>query len=321
MNISLILGHPRTDSFCHAIAAVAAEAARENGHVIALHDLYAERFEPLVTAEELRTRKSDDPLVERHCAELSQADGLIVVHPNWWGSPPAIVKGWIDRVIRPGVAYDLVAGAGGARTEHVGRLRVRRALVFNPSDTPAEVERDRFGNTLGILWQDYVAALSGIPGSSGSRSASLERVRPRCVAPGSRMPARRSATGFHRIQRRRRSANHAMNKSKAPPPRANFAKRLLVHTSLAFVLLVVSLVVGMLGYEYFERLSPLDAFLNTAMLLGGMGPVNPPVTPGGKLFAGLYALYAGLMFIVTAALLFTPILHRVLHRLDLGGKA
>jgi len=103
-------------------------------------------------------------------------------------------------------------------------------------------------------------------------------------------------------------------------PRAGFAKRLLFHASVALGVLVVSLGAGMLGYTYFEHLSLLDAFLNSAMLLGGMGPVNAPVTAGGKLFAGCYALYAGLVFIVTAALIFTPILHRVLHKFHWNTK-
>ncbi len=103
------------------------------------------------------------------------------------------------------------------------------------------------------------------------------------------------------------------SKKQAPLPGASFAKRLLGHLLAAFGLLVLSLGIGMLGYCYFENLSALDAFLNSAMLLGGMGPVNNPVTAGGKLFAGIYALYAGLVFIVTAALIFTPIVHRVLH--------
>jgi hypothetical protein len=102
-------------------------------------------------------------------------------------------------------------------------------------------------------------------------------------------------------------------KTQKPLQRASFAKRLLLHVLAALGLLGVSLGVGMLGYAYFEQLSALDAFLNAAMLLGGMGPVNLPVTPGGKLFAGCYALYAGLVFIVSAALIFTPIVHRVLH--------
>ncbi len=110
------------------------------------------------------------------------------------------------------------------------------------------------------------------------------------------------------------------SKIQPPLPRASFAKRLLLHISLAFGLLVVSLGIGMLGYGYFERLPMLDAFLNSAMLLGGMGPVNAPVTSGGKLFAGLYALYAGLVFIVTAALIFTPIAHRILHKFHWNSK-
>lgn len=76
----------------------------------------------------------------------------------------------------------------------------------------------------------------------------------------------------------------------------------------------------MIGYVSLEKLSWIDAFLNSAMLLGGMGPVNPPQTTSGKLFAGLYALYAGLVFIVTAALVFTPILHRVMHHLHWNEK-
>jgi hypothetical protein len=85
------------------------------------------------------------------------------------------------------------------------------------------------------------------------------------------------------------------------------------HGGGVLVLLAVSLAGGMLGYITFEHQSLLDAFLNAAMLLGGMGPVDLPKTPAGKFFAGCYALYAGLVFIVSAALLFTPVLHRLLH--------
>ena len=73
---------------------------------------------------------------------------------------------------------------------------------------------------------------------------------------------------------------------------------------------------GMAGYAYFESLGWRDAFLNAAMLLGGMGPVEAPQTPNGKIFAGLYALYSGLVFLVVAGLLFVPVLHRLLHRFD-----
>ncbi|HSV53656.1 MAG TPA: hypothetical protein VLJ57_16185 [Burkholderiaceae bacterium] len=103
-------------------------------------------------------------------------------------------------------------------------------------------------------------------------------------------------------------------KTQSPLPRAHFATRLLLHVSATLGLLAVSLGVGMLGYHRLEHLSWLDAFLNAAMLLGGMGPVNAPATAGGKLFAGVYALYAGLVFIVSAALIFTPVVHRLLHK-------
>jgi hypothetical protein len=110
------------------------------------------------------------------------------------------------------------------------------------------------------------------------------------------------------------------SKKQAPLASAGFAWRLFGHLLVALGLLGVSLALGMIGYVLFENLSWVDAFLNAAMLLGGMGPVNPPQTGAGKLFAGFYALYAGLVFIVTAALLFTPILHRLIHRFHWDEK-
>ena len=99
-----------------------------------------------------------------------------------------------------------------------------------------------------------------------------------------------------------------------PITRARFVHRLLGHASVVAGLLVASLAIGMTGYMGFEKLSWTDAFLETCMLLGGMGPVHAPVTEAGKLFAGFFALYGGLVFIAIAAVLFAPVLHRVLHR-------
>jgi hypothetical protein len=104
------------------------------------------------------------------------------------------------------------------------------------------------------------------------------------------------------------------SRKQRPIARAKFLRRFIAHLLVALGLLVFSLAIGMAGYEYFEDLPWRNAFLNSAMLLGGMGPVDPVKTDGGKLFAGIYALYAGLVFIVTAALVFTPVLHRVLHK-------
>jgi len=100
------------------------------------------------------------------------------------------------------------------------------------------------------------------------------------------------------------------------PPLATGAcvSRLSAHLAAAIGLLALSLALGMFGYIELEGMSAVDAFLNAAMLLGGMGPVDAPVTNAGKLFAGFYALYAGLVFIITAALIFTPIAHRILHK-------
>jgi hypothetical protein len=110
------------------------------------------------------------------------------------------------------------------------------------------------------------------------------------------------------------------SKTQRPLARPVFMRRLIIHTLIAIGLIAFSIAVGITGYMCFEQLSPLDAFLNAAMLLGGMGPVNAPVTDAGKLFAGLFALYAGLVFIVTAALLFTPLLHRLMHRFHWDDK-
>src|SRR2546425_4476332 len=85
-----------------------------------------------------------------------------------------------------------------------------------------------------------------------------------------------------------------------PLPPRRFVRRMADHVALAAVLVFVSLLVGMWGYEHYEHLPWRDAFLNTAMLLGGMGPVDPLHTNGGKVFAGVFALYAGVVFLVVA---------------------
>ena len=99
-----------------------------------------------------------------------------------------------------------------------------------------------------------------------------------------------------------------------PIPPLRFARRVLLHAAIALAVLVFSLALGIVGYEYFEHLAWRDAFLNAAMLMGGMGPVDAPHTDGGKVFAGLYALYAGLVFLAAAGLVLAPMLHRLLHK-------
>jgi hypothetical protein len=101
--------------------------------------------------------------------------------------------------------------------------------------------------------------------------------------------------------------------------RRAFAGRVAASFGAATALIAVSLLVGMIGYHALEGLAWIDAFVNAAMLLSGMGPLDPPKTWEGKLFAGLYALYSGLAVILAAGILFTPIVHRMLHRFHLEG--
>lgn len=96
--------------------------------------------------------------------------------------------------------------------------------------------------------------------------------------------------------------------------------RLLRSGVVALALVAVSLGIGMFGYHAFEGLNWLDAFLNASMLLGGMGPVNTPVTFGGKLFAGLYALYCGLVVVLVAGIILAPVAHRILHRFHMESR-
>ena len=93
-----------------------------------------------------------------------------------------------------------------------------------------------------------------------------------------------------------------------------YRRRLVAAGTVGLAMIAVSLAIGVAGYHWFESLGWLDAFLNAAMILSGMGPVNAPQTPAGKLFAGLYALYSGLAVLAIAAIVFAPVIHRILHR-------
>jgi hypothetical protein len=95
--------------------------------------------------------------------------------------------------------------------------------------------------------------------------------------------------------------------------RSKFALRLLYHLLVGLGIMFISLGVGVLGYHGFEGLSWLDSLLNASMILGGMGPVNLVVTAGGKVFASIYALFSGMVFLGIVGIIIAPIVHRVLH--------
>jgi NAD(P)H dehydrogenase (quinone) len=161
MKTSVILAHPGKGSFNHAIAGIVLKTLTDNGHEVFFHDLYAEKFDPILPYEEIAKNGNIDPAVQKYCRELSISDGIIVVHPNWWGQPPAILKGWVDRVMRPGIAYEFLEGDSGEGIPN-GLLGTGTALVFNTSNTPMKREMEVFGDPLEKLWRDCIFGLCGL---------------------------------------------------------------------------------------------------------------------------------------------------------------
>jgi putative NADPH-quinone reductase len=161
MNILVILGHPDPASFNHAIASAVCEAVRGNGHRALFHDLCADGFDPILPKEEIPENGTVPESIQKHCEELQSADGVVIVHPNWWGQPPAILKGWIDRVIRPGVAYRFADGDSGEGVP-IGLLKAKAALVLNTSNTPDDREQSAFGDPLEVLWKRCIFDLCGV---------------------------------------------------------------------------------------------------------------------------------------------------------------
>ena len=161
MKVSVILGHPDKRSFNHAIAGAAIKILNTNGHEVAFHDLYKEKFPPILPAQEISRDASLPRIISRHCSEISNADGIIIIHPNWWGQPPAILKGWVDRVLRPGVAYTFAEGDSG-EGELIGLLKASVVLVFNTSNTPAERELTMYGDPLETLWKNNMFISCGV---------------------------------------------------------------------------------------------------------------------------------------------------------------
>jgi NAD(P)H dehydrogenase (quinone) len=161
MKILVILGHPDKNSFNHAITDAAVQALENNGHAVMFHDLYAEKFDPVLPVQEIADEAILPTSVELHCRDAAAADGIVIIHPNWWGQPPAIVKGWIDRVLRPGVAYRFLEGDGGEGIP-VGLLKAKCAVVLNTSNTPEKRELEAFGDPLETLWKKCIFDLCGV---------------------------------------------------------------------------------------------------------------------------------------------------------------
>ncbi len=161
MKISVVLAHPDDGSFNHAIARAAVRQLETNGHKVLFRDLYKENFDPLLARGEIPNNAYLPERIKEHCREIAETDGIIIVHPNWWGQPPAILKGWVDRVIRPGVAYEFLADDSGEGIPN-GLLNANTAVVFNTSNTEAEREKNVFGDPLETIWRNCIFGLCGV---------------------------------------------------------------------------------------------------------------------------------------------------------------
>ncbi len=157
---SVILAHPWKESLNHAIYAAVTESLREAGAVVHAHDLYAEGFDPVLTVEELGKKPAEDPLVLRYMREAGESDLLAFVHPNWWGQPPAMLKGYVDRVFRPPLAYDFDPSNPDLPSR--GMFGGKAALVLNTSNTDEERENGYFRDPLEWEWIRCVFGFCGI---------------------------------------------------------------------------------------------------------------------------------------------------------------
>ena len=167
MTASVLLAHPYPGSFNHALYRRILDTLDRLGVRTYAHDLYAEEFDPRLTVRELGFDETDDPQVVAYAEELMASDLLIFVHPNWWGQPPAVLKGWVDRVVRPPYAYDYPPSIPPGDPP-VQTMTGKRGLVFNTSNTPRGRENGYFGDPLEDIWIRCVFGFCGIA-SAGRR--------------------------------------------------------------------------------------------------------------------------------------------------------
>lgn len=152
MNVLLIVCHPRERSFSHAIGQRVEERCREAEIKIIRHNLYAEEFDPVLSGPELARRYSFEPMVQKYAEETRNATHFVFVHPDWWSGPPALLKGWIDRVFRPGVAYEWI-GEEFTEKRREPLLTGRTASVFVSTDRSADDPPE----SLRLFWADLCA--------------------------------------------------------------------------------------------------------------------------------------------------------------------
>ncbi|KAF7597878.1 MAG: NAD(P)H dehydrogenase [Candidatus Dactylopiibacterium carminicum] len=161
MSILIVLSHPKPGSFNHAIAEALRDTLQAAGKSVVLRDLQAEGFDPVYSADEMLRDAVLPPQVQASIDEMMKAEGIIFVHPNYWSTPPAMLKGWLDRVLRPGVCYRFQTGPDGKG--YVQSLIVATAgMVVTTANTPDDVDRHVYGDPLQNFWEKCVFGFFGI---------------------------------------------------------------------------------------------------------------------------------------------------------------
>ncbi|MDC7234168.1 MAG: NAD(P)H-dependent oxidoreductase [Spirochaetales bacterium] len=156
MAVCLVLAHPDRSSLSYQIFHETASILEAGGQTVYRQDLQAEEFDPVLPLDELKRRLSLDPHVVRYARELSGCSHIIIIHPDWWAGPPAILKGWVDRVLRPGTAYDEVRDFPGDDAEFIPLLTDKKVSVVALS------HRDVSSRALNAFWKDTVFGWCGV---------------------------------------------------------------------------------------------------------------------------------------------------------------
>ena len=157
----VVVSHPDAASFNHGIAHDSAAVLEALGFTTHLCDLYADNFDPVITKGEVRGQRTEDQLTNMYISLLASAEVLVVVHPNCWGAPPAMMKGWMDRVFAEGSAYAFEKSCDQGDVPR-GLLRTDIAIVFNTSNTDEDRERVEFGDPLERIWSDCLLRYCGV---------------------------------------------------------------------------------------------------------------------------------------------------------------
>jgi NAD(P)H dehydrogenase (quinone) len=157
VSVLLVTGHPDPGSFNHAVADRIARILSEEGITVHGHDLYGEHFQAILENEEIRRRFSFDDSFATYVHELQEAQGVVFVYPDWWGMPPAIVKGWVDRIFRPGIAFDYEGPEFGTQRK-VPLLTGKRALICNTTDETNPLSQE----PMRTIWRDRILSYAGI---------------------------------------------------------------------------------------------------------------------------------------------------------------